>query len=210
MILHDYYRSSAAYRVRIALELKQIAVEHKFVNLGRGEQSQPPYLETNPQALIPALQLDDGAVLTQSIAIIEYLDALWPRPRLIPENPVLAAKVRGVALAIACDIHPLNNPRVVSYLKAEFKPTDAGIDEWRRHWLLKGGLEAVEKLIAPGPFCFGANVTLADVCLIPQIFSARRFGAPLDRFPRILEVEAACEALSAFRAAHPSQQSDSE
>ncbi len=209
MILHDYYRSSAAYRVRIALELKQLAVEHQFVHLGRGEQLQPHYLAKNPQALIPALELDDGTVLTQSIAIIEYLDALWPQPRLIPESPVLAAKVRGVAQAIACDIHPLNNPRVVSYLEAEFKPTEAEIDAWRRHWLLKGGLEVVEKLIAPGPFCFGAGVTLADVCLIPQVFSARRFGAPLDRLPRILEIEAACNALSAFQAAHPSQHADS-
>lgn len=210
MILHDYYRSSAAYRVRIALELKQIAVEHEFVHLGRGEQLKPAYMAKNPQALIPALELDDGTVLTQSIAIIEYLEAQWPQPRLIPENLALAAKVRGVALAIACDIHPLNNPRVVSYLKAEFKPPEAAIDAWRRHWLLEGGLEAVEKLIAPGPFCFGTNVTLADVCLIPQIYSARQFEAPLDRFPRILNVEAACSGLSAFRAAHPSQQADSE
>ncbi len=214
MILYDYFRSSAAYRVRIALELKGLAVERRPVNLSRGEQSQPSYFARNPQALVPALELDDGTVLTQSLAIIEYLETQRPEPRLIPADPVLAARTRAVALAIACDIHPLNNPRVVNYLEAELGAPKAGVDAWRRHWLLNG-LEAVEKLIAPagslmGPFCFGAAVTLADVCLIPQLYNARRFETPLDHLPCILAVEAACAILPAFRAAHPSRQADAQ
>jgi len=214
MILYDYFRSSAAYRVRIALELKGLAAEHRPVHLARGEQSQPTYLARNPQALVPALELDDGSVLTQSLAIIEYLETQQPEPRLIPADPVLAARARAVALAIACDIHPLNNPRVVNYLEAELNASQASVDAWRRHWLLNG-LEAVEKLIAPagsptGPFCFGAAATLADVCLIPQLYNARRFETPLDHLPRILAVEAACADLPAFRAAHPSRQADAQ
>jgi maleylpyruvate isomerase len=214
MILYDYFRSSAAYRVRIALELKGLAVEHRPVHLLRGEQSLPAYLARNPQALVPALELDDGTMLTQSLAIIEYLETQQPEPRLIPAAPVLAARTRAVALAIACDIHPLNNPRVVNYLEAELNAPKASVDAWRRHWLLNG-LEAVEKLIAPagsltGPFCFGAAVTLADVCLIPQLYNARRFETPLDHLPRILAVEAACADLPAFRAADPSRQADAQ
>ncbi len=138
MILYDYFRSSAAYRVRIALEMKGIVVEHRQVHLLRGEQSRPSYLARNPQALVPALELDDGTVLTQSLAIIEYLETLRPEPRLIPADPVLAARARAVALAIACDIHPLNNPRVVNYLETELNTPKAGVDAWRRHWLLRG------------------------------------------------------------------------
>ena len=214
MILYDYFRSSAAYRVRIALEIKGLAVEHRQVNLLQGEQSRPAYLARNPQALVPALELEDGTVLTQSLAIVEYLETLRPEPRLIPVDPALAARARAVALAIACDIHPLNNPRVVHYLETRLDTPQAGVDAWRRHWL-RSGLEAVEKLIQPsgspeGPFCFGAAVTLADVCLIPQLYGARRFETPLDHLPRILAVEAACADLPAFRAAHPSRQTDAQ
>ena len=167
-----------------------------------------------PQALVPALELDDGIVLTQSLAIIEFLETLRPEPQLHSRRVVLAARVRAVALAIACDIHPLNNPRVVNYLETELSAPKAGVDAWRRHWLLNG-LEAVEKLIAPmgspaDPFCFGAKVTLADVCLVPQLYNARRFGFPLEHLPRILAVEAACVNLPAFRAAHPSRQADAQ
>lgn len=212
MILYDYFRSSAAYRVRIALELKEIAVERCYVHLlrGGGEQRRPDYLAKNPQALIPALELDDGTVLTQSLAIIDYLETLRPEPRLLPADPVLAARVRAAALTIACDIHPLTNLRVTGYLGAEMKQSPASIEDWRRHWFLKGGLEAVERLISPGPFCFGAAVTLADVCLVPQLFSARRFATPLAHLPKILAVEAVCAELPAFRAAHPSAQADAE
>jgi len=212
MILYGYFRSTAAYRVRIALELKSIAVEHRPVHLlrGGGEQLGAAYLTKNPQALVPALELDDGTVLTQSLAIIEYLEALRPSPALIPTDSLLAARVRAVALAIACDIHPLNNLRVAAYLGAKLDVSSSEIDSWRRHWIRKGGLDAVERLIAPAPFCFGPSPTLADICLIPQLYSARRFEAPLDQLPRILKVEEACATLPAFQAAHPARQADAE
>jgi len=211
MILHDYFRSSAAYRVRIALELKGLEVEHRPVHLlrGGGEQFTPAYLAKNPQALVPALELDDGVMLTQSLAIIEYLETVRPTPRLIPQDPVLAAKTRAVALVIACDIHPLTNLRVGGYLASELRVSPDSIEAWRRFWILEG-LQAVERLIAPTPFCFSAEPTLADVCLIPQLFAARRFAAPLDHLPWILSVEAACLELEAFKRAHPALQADAE
>lgn len=207
MRLYGYFRSSAAYRVRIALALKGLAYDQVPVHLLRGEQKQPEYLLKNPQGLVPTLELDDGTLLTQSLAIIEYLDALKPEPRLIPKEPVLAARVRAVALAIACDVHPLGNRRVLDYLDTELKQDSDEIEAWIRHWIL-AGLEAVEKLVAPGPFSFGPSPTLADICLVPQIFSARRFSVPLESLPRICAVDAACAELAAFRAAHPSQQAD--
>jgi maleylpyruvate isomerase len=212
VILYDYFRSSAAYRVRIALELKGLPVERRYVHLLRdgGEQRRPDYLARNPQGLIPALELDDGAVLTQSLAIIEYLETLKPEPRLTPADPLVAAKARAVALTIACDIHPLTNLRVVDYLGAEMKQSPATLDDWRRHWFLKGGLEAIERMIAPAPFCFGATPSIADLCLIPQLFAARRFATPLAHLPKILAVDSACADLPAFRAAHPSAQADAE
>ena len=210
MKLYGYYRSSASYRVRIALNLKDLPVECAPVHLLRGEQRRAEFLAQNPQGLIPALELDDGTMLTQSLAIIEYLDALHPEPRLIPADVKLAAKVRAVALAIACDIHPLNNLRVLDYLKSKFNLGQEEVGAWARNWLLKGGLEPVEQMIDPAPFCFGVSPTLADVCLVPQLFNARRFAAPLDHLPKIKAVEAACATLPAFRAAQPSQQGDAE
>jgi maleylpyruvate isomerase len=210
MKLYGYFRSSAAYRVRIALNLKGLAAEHAPVHLLRGEQRQAGFLAKNPQGLVPVLELDDGSLLTQSLAIIEYLDALQPEPRLIPTDALLAAKVRAIALTIACDIHPLNNLRVLDYLKTELHGGRADVDAWVRRWLLNGGLDSIEHMIEPAPFCFGASPTLADVCLIPQIFNARRFAAPLEHLPKIKAVEAACAELAAFRAAHPSQQGDAE
>ena len=211
MILYDYFRSSAAYRVRIAIELKGLDVQRRPVHLlrARGEQSTPSYLAKNPQALVPALELDDGVVLTQSLAIIEYLESVRPTPRLIPQDPILAARTRAVALAIACEIHPLINLRVGAFLSGELNIAPDSIEGWRRHWILEG-LQAVEKLIAPSPFCFAAEPTLADVCLIPQLFSARRFAAPLDHLPRLLRVEAACLDLEAFTRADPARQADAE
>jgi maleylpyruvate isomerase len=208
MRLYGYFRSSASYRVRIALNLKNLPVECAPVHLLRGEQTRAEFLANNPQGLVPVLELDDGTFLTQSLAIIEYLDALNPDPRLIPPDAVLAAKVRAVALAIACDIHPLNNLRVLDYLKVELRLGREEVGAWARHWLLGGGLDPVEQMIEPAPFCFGASPTLADVCLIPQLFNARRFAAPLDHLPKIRAVEAACATLPAFCAAHPSRQSD--
>ncbi len=210
MRLYDYFRSSAAYRVRIALELKGLEVEHIPVHLARGEQKRPEFTAKNPQGLAPALELDDGSILTQSLAIIEYLDATRPEPRLIPADPLLAARVRAVALAIACDIHPLNNTRVQAYLQTELGQSRETVDEWIHHWALTGGLEAVERLIDPAPYCFGPAPSLADVVLIPQLFAARRFATPLDHLPKILAVEALCADHPAFQAAHPSRQADAE
>ncbi|QGM47235.1 maleylacetoacetate isomerase [Methylocystis heyeri] len=209
MLLYDYHRSTAAYRVRIALELKGIAAQRKEVDLLHGEHVRADFLRVNHQGLLPALALDDGAVLTQSLAIVEYLDAIRPEPRLVPEDPVVAAQVRSVALMIACDIHPLGAPRVVAHLKERFHATEDEIGAWRRKWQL-GGLEAVEEAIRPGPYCCGQDVTLADVCLMPQLYSARRFEVPLDGFPRILAVEKACEEHPAFHAAHPARRSSRE
>jgi maleylacetoacetate isomerase len=211
MLLYDYFRSSAAFRVRIALALKGLAVERRFIHLLRrgGEQKQADYCAKNPQALVPALELDDGTVLTQSLAIVEYLDDVRPDPRLVPDEPVLAAKARAVALAIACDIHPLGNLRVVSYLEKELGQNAEAITAWRRRWVLSG-LEAIEKLIDPAPFCFGPSPTVADVFLAPQAYYAERFSLPLDSLPKIRAVVAACAAHPAFQAAHPSGQPDAE
>jgi maleylpyruvate isomerase len=210
MKLYDYFRSSAAYRVRIALALHGLDVERVFVHLARGEQRLPRFLAKNPQGLAPALELDDGTMLTQSLAIIEYLEAIAPRPLLVPADPVRAAKARGVALAIACDIHPLNNRRVLDYLRGRLGLSDEAVDSWVRHWVLKGGLEAVERLVEGRPFCFGAEPTLADVCLVPQLFAARRFATPLAGLPKLLAIEAHCAAHPAFAAAHPARQPDAE
>lgn len=209
MILYDYFRSSAAYRVRLALELKNLKIDRRPVHLVRGEQRTKNYLSKNPLGLVPALELDDGSIITQSLAIIEYLDSLFPTPRLIPEEPLLAAKSRAVCYAIACDTHPLINLRVSAYLVELLGASSTDVDAWRRHWIDEG-LGAVERMIEPGPYCFGARPTLADICLIPQVFSARRFSTPLEGFPKILSVDAACAKLPAFQAAQPSAQADAE
>jgi maleylacetoacetate isomerase len=208
MKLYGYFRSSAAYRVRIALNLKAIEVEHVGIRLRDSDQRQPSYLSKNPQGLVPALELEDGTLLTQSLAIIEYLDAVSPEPRLIPADTVLAAKARAVALAIACDIHPLNNLRVLTYLTGVMKQPQKEIDGWYRHWLLDGGLNAVEEMISGGNFCFGDSPSLADVCLIPQVFNARRFDVPIDHLPKIMKVDMVCANIHSFAAAHPSCQPD--
>jgi maleylpyruvate isomerase len=208
--LYGYFRSSAAYRVRIALNLKHIDAEHVSIHLRDDDQKQPDYLEKNPQGLVPALELNDATLLTQSLAIIEYLDALRPVPRLIPADLAMAAKVRAVSLVIACDIHPLNNLRVLTYLKDVLSQPQKAIDSWYRHWLLEGGLNAVEAMISGGNFCFGDSPTLADVCLIPQVFNARRFNISIDHLPRILKVDSTCAKIEAFAVAHPSRQPDAQ
>ena len=205
MRFYNYFRSSAAYRVRIALNLKGMTPEREEVHLinNGGEQRRPDYLAKNPQGLVPALELDDGTVLTQSLAIMEYLDAIQPAPRLIPADPVLAAQVRAVALTIACDIHPLNNLRVLNYLKGPLAHSQADIDTWYHHWILEGGLQSVEQMISGGNFCFGDAPTLADICLIPQVYNARRFKVSIEHLPKILRVDAHCETLGSFFAAQP-------
>jgi len=212
MKLYTYFRSSAAYRVRIALNLKDIAPEMVPVHLIRdgGQQTKPDYLAKNPQGLVPALELDDGTVLTQSLAIIDYLDRIKPTPPLVPPDPVLAARVRAVALAIACDIHPLNNLRVLNYLKGPLGRSQADANAWYRYWILEGGLQAVERMIVGESFCFGQAPTLADIVLVPQVANARRFDVALDHLPKILAVDAACARLEAFARAHPAQQPDAE
>lgn len=212
MKLHDYFRSSAAYRVRIALNLKGLDVERASVHLVKdgGRQHSPQYRAKNPQGLVPALELDDGTVLTQSLAIIDYLETMAPEPRLIPTDPVLAARSRAVALAIACDIHPLNNLRVLKYLKGPLKHTQQEVDEWYRHWIRDGGLDAVEQLIEGDRFCFGDSPSLADICLIPQVFNARRYAIDISHLRKIAAVDSHCTALPAFAAAHPARQPDAE
>jgi len=211
MVLYTYFRSSAAYRVRIALNIKGLEAEQRFVHLRRGEQRAPGYLASNPQGLVPMLEVGDRR-LTQSLAIIEYLDEKHPLPPLLPQGPEDRAWVRSVALAIACDIHPINNLRVLSYLSRTLAIDEPRRDEWYRHWV-REGFVALEKQLgerAAGAFCLGDAPTLADVCLVPQVANARRLSLDLEPFPRIRAVNDACLALPAFDAARPERQPDAE
>jgi maleylacetoacetate isomerase len=210
MQLYTYFRSSAAWRVRIALALKNLSTEHVAIHLTRngGEQKLPAFRQKNPLGVVPVLELDDGTLLTQSLAIIEWLEETHPDPPLLPADPVARAKVRAFALAIACDIHPLNNLRVLNYIGQD----QAARDTWYRHWIAEG-LAALEALLAdagPGPFCFGNAPGLADACLVPQVFNARRFSCPLEAYPGLLRAEAAALALPAFRDTAPDRQPDAE
>jgi maleylacetoacetate isomerase len=209
MKLYSYFRSSASYRVRIALNLKGISYEQAPVHLVKGEQRGPAYLERNPQGLVPALEVATGEVLVQSLAIIEYLEETHPDPALLPSDPIGRAKVRAIALAIACDIHPLNNTRVLGYLKRELGHDQETVDRWYRHWIATT-FAGIEPTIGNDGHCYGNSVTLADVCLVPQVFNARRFDTDLGPFPRIRKVEEVCGAIPAFAAAHPSRQPDAE
>jgi maleylpyruvate isomerase len=208
--LHGYFRSSAAYRVRIALNLKGVSAEHIAHHLRKGEQRAPGYLAINPQGLVPALISDDGAGLTQSLAIIEWLDETFPKPPLQPREPLERARVRAFAFAIACDIHPVQNLKVLNRLRGLGLAEDV-VDAWA-HWVNEEGLAACEQLVArePGPFCFGSAPTLADICLVPQLGNARRFKVDVGRFARLLEAEAAAAVLPAFVAARPENQPDAE
>jgi maleylpyruvate isomerase len=209
--LYSYFRSSAAFRTRIALNLKGLPYDTVPIHLtrGGGEQLRPEYAAINPEKRVPALALDNGDVLLQSLTIIEYLDEVHPDPPLLPKDPVARAKVRAVAQIIACDIHPLNNSSTLAYLRGRLKADETAVSDWYRHWVT-AGFEAVEALIKPGPYAFGPAVTIADVCLVPQVFNARRFKVPLDRFPAILAASAAAGALPAFDAARPERQPDAE
>jgi maleylacetoacetate isomerase len=209
--LYTYFRSSAAYRVRIALALKGLSPEMASIHLQKegGLNRKPEYRAINPHMRVPALALDNGDVLIQSLAIIEYLDEVHPQPPFLPRDPVLRAKVRAVAQVIACDIHPLNNTSPLRYLKNVLGQDQAKIDAWYHHWIADG-FAAVEELIRPGPYAFGSEVTLADICIVPQVANARRLKAPLDRFPKIVAVDAACAKLAAFDKARPENQPDAE
>lgn len=210
MKLYTYFRSSAAYRVRIALNLKGLAYEAVPVDLRPGAHRQSDYLERNPQGLIPALE-EGGEVLSQSLAIIEYLEETHPEPPLLPRSALDRARVRSFALAIACDIHPLNNLRVLNYLRSPLGHEEAAVDTWYRHWIAEGfhALEAqAKRRPGDGRHLLGSEVTLADVCLVPQMFNARRFKCNLEPFPTLRSVCAYLEALPAFADAAPDAQPD--
>ena len=211
MKLYTYFRSSAAYRVRIALNLKGLPYEMVSVHLTKdgGQQHKPDFHAINPQERVPALVLSSGEVLTQSLAIIAYLDEVEPEPPFLPADALDRAKVRAVAQVVACDIHPLNNLIALQYLKRTLKHEQADIDAWYHHWVIEG-FKAIEAMIKPAPYACGAHVTLADICLIPQVFNARRLKVPLDAFPKIVAVEQACLKLPAFDTARPENQPDAE
>ena len=213
MKLYDYFRSSAAYRVRIALNLKGVVPERAFVHLRRNAQRSEDYLALNPQGLVPMLVADDGAVLTQSLAIVEYLDEAYPAPPLLPAAPTERARVRGIALEIACDIHPLNNLRVLQYLKNTLGVSEEQKDAWYKYWI-DVGLEALETRLArdaaTGRFCHGDTPTLADICLVPQLANARRMNIDVAPYPTLTRIEAAAISLPAFVDAAPAKQPDAE
>ena len=210
MKLYNYFRSSAAFRVRIALNLKGLNYDYVSKALTRNEQRAADYLAVNPQGLIPALEVD-GTVISQSVAIIEYLNELHPQPPLLPADPLARAQVRSMALAIACDTHPLNNLRVLNYLRQELAQNDDGVNTWYRHWVSEGfrGLELqVEKHSSARRYCFGDSLSLADVCLAPQMYNARRFKCDLTPFPTLVAISAHLESLPAFDTARPEAQPD--
>jgi maleylacetoacetate isomerase len=210
MKLYTYFRSSAAYRVRIALNLKRITYEAVPIDLRPGAHREPDYLARNPQGLIPALE-DEAVVICQSLAIIDYLEETHPQPPLLPRSPLDRAQVRSMALAIACDVHPLNNLRVLTYLRSPLGHDEAAVDTWYRHWIAAGfrGLEEQAKRTSgDGRHMFGAEVTLADVCLAPQMFNARRFRCNMEPFPTLQAIGAHLETLPEFALAAPDAQPD--
>ncbi|HEX2241677.1 MAG TPA: maleylacetoacetate isomerase [Gammaproteobacteria bacterium] len=214
MKLYTFFRSSASYRVRIALNLKGLEYEQAAIHLrrGGGEQLKPAYQAINPQALVPALE-DHGQVFSQSLAIIEYLEERYPKPPLLPSDAADRAVVRSMALLIACEVHPIQNLRVLNHLKIDHQQSDDDTIRWARHWI-KLGLSALEQMIISasklGDFCFGQTPTMADLCLVPQLTNARRFGVDLSAYPKLLAIEAACMSLPAFANAAPENQPDAE
>jgi maleylacetoacetate isomerase len=211
MTFYGYFRSSAAYRCRIAFNLKGVQPETVFVHLRKTEQHADEYRSRNPQGLVPALEVD-GTTLTQSLAIIEWLDETHPEPALLPADPLTRARVRAFAQAIACDVHPLQNLRVLRYLKETLGHEQAALDAWCRHWI-GDGLAACEALASRelrGRFLFGDRPGLAEICLVPQMFSAERFGVDVSGLERLKEVTAACAGMPEFAEAHPARQPDAE
>lgn len=213
MKLIGYFRSSAAFRVRIALNLKGITVEHAFRHLRKGEQSTPDYAALNPQKLVPTMVLDSGEVLTQSLAILEYLEETHPEPPILPKDPVGRARVRSLALISAADIHPIQNLRVMAYLREKFDQSEEAAFAWSRHWI-ETGFDAYEASVAKdrrtGAFSHGDQPTIADLCLVPQIFNAGRFKVDMTRYPTLKRIFDTCMKHPAFDAAQPSKQPDAE
>ena len=205
-VLHDYFRSSASYRVRIALNLKGVDYEQRSINLAKGEQQDAAFRDLNPQGFVPMLEMD-GQRLTQSLAICDYLDAKFEQNPFVPGDPADRSHVLALALTIACDIHPLNNLRVLKYLRVELGRDEEAKDRWYRHWVTEG-LAALEAAAAPraGTFLFGDSPTLADICLVPQLYNARRFSVPIAQFPTLRRADETASAHPAFAAAHPDKQ----
>lgn len=213
MVLHGYWRSSAAYRVRIALNLKRLTYQQVSYHLRNGAQRKPEFLARNPQGLVPALELPDGKLLTQSLAIIEYLEETHAAVPLLPTGAAARARVRSIALAIACDLHPLNNLRVLNFLGTRYGQDDAGKTAWYQHWIgceLGALEERLSRDSETGKFCHGNGVSLADVCLIPQLYNARRWNCDVSAYQTLLRIETSCLSLDAFSKAAPERQPDSE
>ncbi len=212
MELYTYFRSSAAFRVRIALNLKGLPYTAHTVHLRKGEQRAPGYLAINPQGLLPTL-IDDGQRLTQSLAILEYLEERYPEPALLPGDALGRARVRALADLVACEIHPLNNLRTLEYLRSHLGQNEAGVASWYRHWIADG-LGKLEAALAQdegaGSYCHGDRPTIADCCLVPQIFNARRFDSDLSPYPTTMRIFEACMKLDTFQRAQPSAQPDAE
>jgi maleylacetoacetate isomerase len=212
MKLYSFFRSSASYRVRIALNLKGVAYDYVPVNLVRdgGEHNKAPYLAVNPAGRVPALELDDGTVLTQSLAIIDYLEVTHPEPSIYPKNPVERAKAMAVALTVVADIHPVNNVKVVNRIRSKYGQDQAAIDDWSSHWI-RDAFATIETLVEGERYCFGDRPSVADLCLVPQVFNARRFQIPIETdYPRIAAIDAYLTTLPAFKNAHPAAQPDAE
>jgi maleylpyruvate isomerase len=209
--LYTYFRSSAAFRVRIALNLKGLAYDPVFIHLAKGEHRKPQYANVYPQALLPTL-VDEGEALSQSLAIIEYLDETHPKPPLLPKDALGRARVRSLSLLIACEIHPLNNLRVLQYLKRHLAQNEEQINTWYRHWIADGLLKLEAELARPGTgkLCHGDTPTMADCCLVPQVFNAKRYNSDLAPYPTVMRVFDACMKLEAFDRAQPSKQPDAE
>ena len=213
MKLYGYFRSSAAFRVRIALNLKKLNYESAFIHLRRGDQRQPGFLDINPQGLVPALEVDD-TLLIQSLPIIEYLDETYPEPPLLPSDAKGRARVRALAAMVACDIHPINNLRVLRYLLRPLGQDEAAVETWYNHWIAEG-FGALERLLAEGDrtgrFCHGDTPGLADIVLVPQVFNANRYQSlDLTPYPTIVRIYQTCLGIDAFAAAHPDRQPDRE
>ena len=212
MKLYTYFRSGTSFRVRIALNLKGIVYDPQFVSLPRGEHRAADYTAVNPQALVPLLVMDDGMRLAQSLAIIEYLDEVYPRPPLLPRDAKERARVRSISLLFACEIHPLNNLRVLQHLKRELGQSEDQLNAWYRHWIAEGLAKVEGELGKPGTgrFCHGDTPSMADCCLVPQIFAAKRYQCDLAPYPTVMRVFDECMKMDAFDLAQPSKQPDAE